>query len=93
MTLWSILISESARKDFYNLDNQTQKRFKNAFEQLTKDPYQSRSGADIKKLEGSFDPPLYRVRVGDYRAIYHIGTSEVKITSILHRSKGYKWLD
>ena len=65
----------------------------NLFEQLKEKPYLPRSGADIKKLEGSFDPALYRIRVGEYRAIYAIIEKEVRITTILHRSKGYKWLE
>ena len=93
MNKWTVLISESAQREFYKLDKEMRERFKKAFEQLKEKPYLPRSGADIKKLEGSFDPALYRIRVGEYRAIYAIIEKEVRITTILHRSKGYKWLE
>ncbi|MFH1306772.1 MAG: type II toxin-antitoxin system RelE/ParE family toxin [Candidatus Micrarchaeota archaeon] len=93
MKHWNTLLSESARRAFYELEDSMQKRMKKAFKFLSKNPFQKRSGADIKKLAGSFNPAFYRLRVGDYRIIYLIDKKEVKITSIIHRSHGYKWLD
>ena len=93
MKKWQVLISESARKDLYSLENEMQKRIKKAFDALAENPFRPRSGADILKLKGSFNPVLYRIRVGDYRMIYSIFEDSVKITRILHRSKAYEWLD
>ena len=61
--------------------------------QTFRNPFKKRSGADIKKLEGSFNPALYRLRVGDYRIIYAIIDKEIKVTEIISRSKRYKWLE
>jgi mRNA-degrading endonuclease RelE of RelBE toxin-antitoxin system len=33
------------------------------------------------------------LRIGDYRAIYFVVNSKIKVTEIIHRSKGYKWLE
>jgi mRNA-degrading endonuclease RelE of RelBE toxin-antitoxin system len=33
------------------------------------------------------------MRIGDYRAVYFIVGDEVRVTEIIHRSKGYKWLE
>ncbi len=60
---------------------------------LEDNPFRRRSGVDIKKLVTPDEPPLFRLRIGDYRAIYFILNDEVRITEIIHRSKGYKWLD
>lgn len=90
---WIVKISETGKKDFYKLDNLTQKRVKKVFEALKENPYQNRSGADIKKLSGSFKPELYRIRIGEKRIIYSISDNIVKITRILPRKKAYKWLD
>ncbi|MCK4319762.1 type II toxin-antitoxin system RelE/ParE family toxin [Candidatus Micrarchaeota archaeon] len=90
---WKILISEKARKEFYSLDEIMQKRIKNSFHELKKNPFQKRSRADIKKIKGSFNPEFYRLRVGNYRLVYVVTEKEVKITSIVHREKGYNWLE
>ncbi|MFH1588814.1 MAG: type II toxin-antitoxin system RelE/ParE family toxin [Candidatus Diapherotrites archaeon] len=90
---WLVLLSESAKKDFYELDNGLRERLKKGFEKLKENPFQPRSGADIKKLSGSYNPAFYRLRVGDYRAIFAIQEKEVKITRILPRKKAYKWMD
>jgi mRNA interferase RelE/StbE len=90
---YKVLVSENSRAFFNSLEEKTQKRIKTALNKLNENPFKKRSGADIKKLEGSFDPILFRLRVGEYRLVYSVIEKEVKITSIIHRSKGYKWLE
>jgi mRNA interferase RelE/StbE len=75
------------------LNTKQKKRVKDALASLQDDPFRKRSGSDIKKLVTPDEPPLYRLRIGDYRAIYFVVNHEVKVTEIIHRSKGYKWLD
>ncbi len=89
---YKLLISENAKAFFYSLEEKVQKRIKIAFSKLKENPYQKRSGVDIKKLEGSFNPKLFRLRIGDYRLVYSIVEKEIRITNIIHRNKGYKWL-
>ena len=45
----------------------------------------------IKKLF-SFDPPLYRLRSGDFRAYYRIVSHEVVILTITHKKESEKVL-
>jgi mRNA-degrading endonuclease RelE of RelBE toxin-antitoxin system len=45
----------------------------------------------VKKLAG-FDPPLYRIRSGDFRAYYRICGQEVVILAITHRKDSEKRL-
>jgi len=40
----------------------------------------------IKKLKG-FIPPLYRLRVGDYRVLYRITGNEVAILKVIDRKE------
>ena len=68
-------------------------RVKDALANLEDTPFRKRSGVDIKKLVTPDDPPLFRLRIGDYRAIYFVLKDEVRVTEIIHRSKGYKWLE
>ncbi len=90
---WRVLISESAKKEFHKLMPEIKERLKDGFAALGENPYENRSGADIKKLSGSRDPILYRIRVGDYRIIYAVVEKEVRVTTIIHRGKGYAWLE
>jgi len=93
MSGFSVLVSDSARKSFYELEENERDRIKKAISQLGKNPFRRRSGADIKKLAGSFDPVFYRLRVGNFRLVYAVLGNEVKITAIMRRSKGYAWLE
>ncbi len=45
----------------------------------------------IKKLTG-FDPPLYRLRSGDFRAYYRIVSHEVVILAVTHKKDSEKVL-
>ncbi len=93
MSGFSVLVSDSARRSFYELEETERGRIKKAISQLGENPFRRRSGADIKKLAGSFDPAFYRLRVGNFRLVYAVLGKEVKITAIMRRSKGYAWLE
>lgn len=45
----------------------------------------------IKKLTG-FNPPLYRLRSGDFRAYYRLHSEEVVILAITHKKDSEKLL-
>ena len=45
----------------------------------------------IKKL-GGFDPPLYRLRIGDFRAYYRICGDEVVVLAVTRRKDSRKRL-
>jgi mRNA-degrading endonuclease RelE of RelBE toxin-antitoxin system len=45
----------------------------------------------IKRLTGII-PPLYRLRVGDYRAYYRIREERVIVLAILHKKDSERWL-
>jgi len=90
---YRVLLSQTAVSQLSLLDSKQKKRVKDALLGLEDDPFRRRSGVDIKKLVTHDEPPLYRLRVGDYRAIYFVADYEIKVTEIIHRSKGYKWLE
>lgn len=53
---------------------------------LLDDPFTPRSGADIKVLGGG-KYQKYRLRVGDYRIIYFVFGSTVKLLEVWHRGR------
>lgn len=93
MTKFRVLLSQTAVSQLSLLNSKQKKRVKGALMNLENSPFRRRSGLDIKKLVTPDEPPLYRLRIGDYRAIYFVIDSEVRVTEIIHRSKGYKWLE
>ncbi|MHA3964476.1 MAG: type II toxin-antitoxin system RelE family toxin [Candidatus Thorarchaeota archaeon SMTZ1-45] len=92
MTKYRILLSQTAVSQLELLKPTEKKRVKEALFSLEEDPFRSRPSADIKKLRYPSEPPLFRLRIGDYRAIYFVIDNEVRVTEIIHRSKGYDWL-
>ena len=93
MTKYRILLSRTAVSQLSLLNTKQKKRLKDALLNLEENPFKRRSGVDIKKLVTPDEPPLFRLRIGDYRSIYFVIKDEVRVTEIIHRSKGYKWLD
>ncbi len=51
------------------------------------DKFDSTGQGDVKKLKGM---EFYRLRVGDYRVIFEINKSAIRIIEILRRSEGYR---
>lgn len=90
---FKIKISKTAIKQLNSLGKEISDSIKKHLKELKKGPFQKRALADIKKLKNFQNPDLYRLRVGDYRAIYTVSENVVKVTKIFHRSKGYDWLN
>jgi mRNA-degrading endonuclease RelE of RelBE toxin-antitoxin system len=59
-------------------------------ERLSAAPFQEIK-TRIKRVTG-FVPPLYRLRVGDYRAYYRVIERRVVILAVLHKKDSDRWL-
>ena len=90
MTKFEVLVSQEAVSVLDGLTRNARERMKEQLARLGDDPFRARPSADIKGLKGGQDPPLFRPRVGDYRAIYFVVGSQVQVTEVLHRSKAYR---
>ncbi len=93
MKIFDVFVSETAIKQLSKLETEVKERIKKHLFVLKENPFKPRSGADIKKLSGFENPALYRLRIGDFRIIYSIQDSQVKVTEIMRRGKGYAWLE
>ena len=93
MAKFDVLLSKTANKELNDLDKQTQNRIRTALKELEDDSFQPRPNADIKKLHKMSKHQFYRLRVGNYRAIYAIEAPLIKVIRIIPRGKGYEWLD
>lgn len=82
---YEVIFSKAAFKELSKLQKDLQERILSHAEKLREDPFTSRSGADIKKYRAA-EPPLYRLRIGDYRVVYIVEGGKVDVTAVRHRS-------
>lgn len=69
------------------------KRMRAALAQLPEDPSGTTTDLDVKRLRTADEPPVFRLRVGDWRAAFLVRGDTVDVVKIFHRSEGYGWLD
>jgi len=71
------------RKDLEGLDGQVKRRIRSAIERLTGD------SGDVRRLTG-ISPPLFRLRVGDWRVLFRFDEEKIVILRVLPRDKAYR---
>lgn len=86
-----IQLSTKAQKEFKKLPKNVKNRIRTALVKLAGDETKRLDIKKLKGVEGRED--LYRLRVGDYRITYFPEKKTIKVIHIIHRSKGYNWLD
>ena len=93
MPNYAVRVARSAQKALSSLPWGTRERILRRLAELGSDPYRPRPGADIRRLKQNKEPPLFRLRVGDYRVLYFVVGNEIMVTEVLHRSHAYRGLD
>lgn len=87
---YDVNIHRRVQKYLNALDIETKKRLVIGLRLLTNDPLSH----DVKKLKGTKGrQDLYRLRIGDYRAIFSIEDDTVYVLEIMTRGKGYGWIE
>lgn len=72
----------------------TKRRVRAALRALGDDPHPPGAGGAIKRLDRR-DPsaePVFRLRVGDHRAVFVVRPPEVRVLFLFPRSEGYRWM-
>lgn len=85
---YRVLVSETFQKQFSGLDHRIQERIRTAIAALEDDPFRPRPHADIKPLTAT-DPVKYRLRIGEFRIVFVVIGSEVRVIEVFRRGKGY----
>ena len=80
-------IVEQRRK----VPNYVVEKFLRFLDEFEKNPIRSRSGFDVKPMEG-YPGNTYRLRIGKYRVLYAVDNDnkKVRITTVQHRGDAYK---
>jgi mRNA interferase RelE/StbE len=83
---YAITFARSARKELENLDPALVDRIFPLIESLAQNPRPPK----CKKLSGVQN--LWRIRIGDYRVIYHIYDADkvIDIVAVRHRREAYR---
>lgn len=84
-----ITLSATAARQLRKLPTGARDRIVKGLRVLEEDPFRPRPKADIRMIEGT-DPRKYRLRIGDYRAIYAVVEREVKVIEVFIRGRGYR---
>jgi mRNA interferase RelE/StbE len=80
-----VVFSDEARADIRSIDRDTALRLLVA---LTR--FLETDAGNVKQLEG-FDPPRYRLRVGDWRIIFRKrGNDSIDILRVRNRREAYR---
>lgn len=86
---YRVTLSETAVRQLRKLEKADRDRIVRGLKVLEEDPFRPRPKADIRLLEGT-EPKKYRLRIGEYRAVYAVVGSEVRVIEAFARGRGYR---
>ena len=86
---YRVTLSETAVRQLRKLPAESRKRIVKCMRLLEEDPFRPRSKADILPI-GDTEPRKYRLRVREYRALYTVAGSEVKVIEVFARGREYR---
>lgn len=89
---WRFILSDAASKDLNRLDKQTVTRVYDGIHRLLASLEASVSIIPGARPLINWDPPAWRLRVGDWRVLYSKESDKrlLTILRILHRREAYK---
>jgi len=82
MPKYSLIIPKTVASQLMGLPEDLRLRIIQRIKTLEDNPLPY--GNTIKRLRGTTEP-LYRLRVGDYRVIFHLEGTKVRVEQIVHR--------
>ena len=82
MNKFQVNLTEHATNDLKDIAKEFRDKIYQDLKALASAPFPS--GAHIKRLRG-FRPPMYRLRSGDFRVLYHIQGNTVTILRAIDR--------
>lgn len=85
-----VLAHPKVEQVFSKLLAKEKARIRAVLDRIASDPFNPRPGADIKRLKGTRGrQDLFRVRIGEFRAIYAVDASSILVTDLFRRGAEY----
>jgi mRNA interferase RelE/StbE len=82
MNRFQVVLTEHAIADLEEVSKELREQILRDLKTLQTSPLPS--GTRIKRLKG-FRPPIYRLRSGDFRVLYHIREDRVTVLRVIDR--------
>ena len=82
MNKFQVNLTEHATDDLKDISKEVRGKIHQDLRTLKSAPFPS--GTHVKRLRG-FRPPVYRLRSGDFRVLYHIQGNTVTILRVIDR--------
>jgi mRNA interferase RelE/StbE len=82
MNKFQVNLTEHATDDLKDISKEVRGKIHQDLKALESAPFPS--GTHVKRLRG-FRPPIYRLRSGDFRVLYHIQGNTVTILRVIDR--------
>jgi len=79
-----VVFSAEARADLRAIDRETALRLLKGLARFL-----GTDAGDIRQLEG-FDPPQYRLRIGDWRCIFRKSGDTIEVLRVRNRREAYR---
>lgn len=83
----SIFLHPDVEKYPDSLSDNQKKNCYDSLRKLSTDPFEPRSGCDIKKMSGS--KTFYRLKVGGHRFLYVVKDEDILVEEAFKREKSY----
>jgi mRNA interferase RelE/StbE len=89
--LHEVKLYRAVAKALSRMEPKLRERIKHGLRALEANAYEPRPSADVGRLRGTRGRhDLFRLRIGDYRAIYAGEGKVVYVTDLFHRGRGYE---
>jgi mRNA interferase RelE/StbE len=82
-----VMLSPDARKYLDGLDKKRAGNIRKHLKELEKDPFKPRAACDIDIVAGSGRPPMYRLRMGEFRAVYFVEEQAIYVTDLFPKKR------
>lgn len=82
-----VMLSPDAREYLDSLNDKRAGNIKKHLEELEKDPFKPRATCDIDIVAGSGRPPMFRLRMGEFRAMYFVEDQVVFVTGLFQKKR------
>jgi mRNA interferase RelE/StbE len=84
---FTVMLSPDARKYLDSLDDKRARNIRKHLMELEKDPFKPRAACDIDIVAGSGRPPMYRLRMGEFRAVFFVEEQAVFVTDLFPKKR------
>ena len=84
---FTVMLSPDAKEYLDSLDDKRARNIRKHLKELEKDPFEPRAACDIDIVAGSGRPPMYRLRMGEFRAVFFVEEQAVFVTDLFPKKR------